>query len=668
MAFTTLAFNDFDPVTGGPTVDGLTAISDAGVITSEVEAGYVQGGRLSYGGGSGFPPVVVDAIRVGDAIQLGLFCRFDLSFDDADTIVVAVKPTPGSPQDDARRIDIHPVFLDIGADSQNPNTGSPAGDPDDTPPGMPPGAIYHIRTNKPPAVLEHWRGVTGGPPHWTTTNPDGSAYAPPGVEVRARSWMPPVPTLTTSTGAQTLPAGTFNVLSTAGFPSSGLFRVGGSVVRFTGKTPTSFTGCTGGSGAVPAGTAVSIPETAWSAELRLPLFIAESAGVEVPGISLSPDGFGLFIDIVRAGVTPASGGPGPSGFFAAQYLFPSSAAALTGTLGENLNIPTYGEGLVPPLQSPAGANTGVGVRIRNGELGIGARPASAAAFSTIGSTIDTNHDNRFVTQVENTDASTPATGVTSEVRIANWGLPPASFSNWSRPPGAAPDPSAAATVTSGTPVELTTDWPASAIPADYASHTHQCIFVQLTADANVNFTSSGDRRNMDFVALSAEERPAEVSGQGYAPPGGGNHEFLLVTNTRLVGMTRGGGDGEGEHPSLAAAVRTAGLTGVFLWIVHGYRITSDTLTINGRTYQVLDPSPGQFGLIAQHDDLDHALTSEMTGGGIRSDGNIHHLRVPHDGTVTIQTHVDASAPKPPPSQHEGCLMMLLDLIRKLLGK
>jgi hypothetical protein len=663
MAFTTLAFNDFDPVTGAPTVDGLTAISDAGVITSEVEPGYVQGGRLAYGGGSGFPPVVVDAIRVGSAIQLGLFCRFDLSFDDGDTIVVAVKPTPGSPADSARRIDIHPVYLDVGADSQT-GTGSPAGDPDDSPPGMPPGAIYHIRTNKPPAQLNHWRG-TGSTPRWTTTNPDGSAYAPPGVQIRARSWMPPVPTLTTSTGAQTLPSSVVQVLNTAGFPSSGLFRVGGSVVRYTGKTSTSFTGCSGGSGSVPAGSAVSIPETAWSAELLLPLFLAEKDGIEVPGISLSPDGFGLFVDVIRAGVTPASGGPGPGGFFAAQYLFPSSAPALTGAVGENLNIGTYGTGLVPPLQSPPGANTGVGVRIANGELGIGARLASAGPFSAVGSTIDRNHDNQFVTQVENTDTTTPATGVTSEVRIANWGLPPAGFSLWGRPPGAAPNPSAAATVTSGTTKELTTAWASASIPADYAAHPHQCIFVQLTADSGVNFTSSSERRNMDFVPLSEEERPADVDGRGYPAPGGGDHEFLLVTNTRLVGMTRGGGDVEGH--GIAAAVGKRELTGVFLWIVHGYRITDGTLSIRGRDYQVLDPSPGQFGLIAEHDDLDHALTSQLAGGGIRADGNIHHLRVPRDGVVTIQTRVDASEPKPPSSQLPGCLQWLIDLIRKLLG-
>ena len=668
MPFTTLAFNDFDPVTGGPTLDGLTAISDAGVITNEVERGYVQGGRLSYGGGSGLPPVVVDAIHVGGGVlQLGLFCRFDLSFDDGDTIIVAVKPTPTSADNTARRIDIHPVFLDIGADSRLPN-GDPAGDPDDSPPGVPPGAVYHIRTNKTAARLEHWRG-TGGTPRWTTDNPGGGTYEPPGIDARGRSWTPPVPTLTTSDGAQTLPIGTFNVLNTAGFPTAGLFQVGGSIVRYTGKTATSFTGCTGGSGAVPAGTAVSIPETAWSVELRLPLFIAESGEGEPPGISLNPDGFGLFVDVIRAGVTVASGPPGPGGVFAAQYLFPTAAAPLTGTVGENLNIPTFGTGLVPPLQSPAGANTGVGVRILNGELGIGARLATAGPFTPPGSTIDRNNDNHLVTQVENTDPTNAANNVTSEVRIANWGLPPATFAGWQKPPGAAPNPSTPANVSAaGGQAELIVPWASANIPAEYATRPHQCIFVQLTADSGVNFVSSSERRNMDFVPLSEQERPADISGTGYPAPSGGDHDFLLVVNTRLVALTGGGGDDDdGPDIGLRAAVGARRTTPIFMWIVHGYRITGDVLTIRGRKYEVLDPGPGQFGYFSEHDDPAHALTSEFAGAGIRRDGNVYRLRVPHDGTVTIQTRVEASEPKPPP-KHEGCLAAIIRLIRRLLGK
>lgn len=62
---------------------------------------------------------------------------------------------------------------------------------------------------------------------------------------------------TTSTGSQTLPTGTLNVVSTAGFSASGRVVVNRTeVVTYTGLTGTSFTGCTGGTGSVPAATSV----------------------------------------------------------------------------------------------------------------------------------------------------------------------------------------------------------------------------------------------------------------------------------------------------------------------------------------------------------------------------------------------------------------------------
>ena len=88
-------------------------------------------------------------------------------------------------------------------------------------------------------------------------------------------------------------------------------------------------------------------------------------------------------------------------------------------------------------------------------------------------------------------------------------------------PGAAPNPSNPQTATSGTPVELIVPWASANIPAEYATRKHQCMFVQLTADSGVNFVSSSERRNMDFIPLSEEERPADISGEGYPAPGAG---------------------------------------------------------------------------------------------------------------------------------------------------
>jgi hypothetical protein len=50
----------------------------------------------------------------------------------------------------------------------------------------------------------------------------------------------------------TLPAATITVVSTAGFGTNGRIVVGNQVVTYTGVTPTSFTGCTGGAGSFTA--------------------------------------------------------------------------------------------------------------------------------------------------------------------------------------------------------------------------------------------------------------------------------------------------------------------------------------------------------------------------------------------------------------------------------
>lgn len=72
-----------------------------------------------------------------------------------------------------------------------------------------------------------------------------------------KNLLDPANVATTTTGTNTLPTGTLNVVSTAGFRTSGKIDFGGQSVTYTGKTGTTFTGCTGGSGAISAGSAVT---------------------------------------------------------------------------------------------------------------------------------------------------------------------------------------------------------------------------------------------------------------------------------------------------------------------------------------------------------------------------------------------------------------------------
>jgi hypothetical protein len=663
MTFNTLTFGDFDPVTGAPTVDGLTAIPDAGVVTNEVESGYVQGGRLTFGSSSGLPPVIIDAIRRdGNFLQLGVFCRFDLSFDEADTIVVALKPTPGASQGSAVRFDLQPLRTNLDG-------AGPDGDVDDDPSGLgiPAGAHYHIRRNRLPIQLTHWHGVDNGPNNqrWTQTP---TASLPQNVEAKVRSWKPPTAPLTKtppspapSQDLRSDPPFTFNVLSTADFPKEGLFAVDGTVegnddvhsVRFTGKTPTSFTGCTSDGGKVAPNTDVSIPEVGWSVEIKIPLTTrADSGGPN--WIDLASE-FGLFISVIRAGVTEASGSQLFGGLHVVQHIFPANADALIDNLDEKLFISAYGAGRIPS----EGGNAAAGVEIFNGELGIGARLASAAAGTQFGNTIDRTNNNVFVTQVRNT-ADSVANRVTSEVRIANWGMPPASFDAWGRPPGAAPNPSAPENVQAGTsPVELRTLWDAAQIPAAYADHPHQCIWVQLSSDSAVDFTSSSDRRNMDFAPLSSIERDAEISGVGYpSPPNGINHEFVLIMNSRVIRVLPpiielSGGQPDAEAPFLTG-IESADDKVIFLFIVHGYRVTGETLRIGTRTFKVLDPTPGSCGFISEHQGSGDVLTTTLTGTGLTGEGNVRILKVPHNGTTTIRTRIEAGPAKPAPDDDDHC--------------
>jgi hypothetical protein len=80
---------------------------------------------------------------------------------------------------------------------------------------------------------------------------------------------------TTADVAQTLPAATLTVVSTAGFPATGSINVvtstGTQTLTYTGLTATSFTGVAGGSAAsVAAGAAVSLPPTTTDVAQTLP--------------------------------------------------------------------------------------------------------------------------------------------------------------------------------------------------------------------------------------------------------------------------------------------------------------------------------------------------------------------------------------------------------------
>ena len=667
MAFNdTICFRDYDPVTGPPTTDGFTGIGDDGVITNESEPGYVKGDRLTFGSGlaspsvfgsgSGFPPAVFQGVKAGNFLNLAFFCRFDLGFDLADTVVIAVRPSPGAPQTDARRIDISPLYLDIGADDKNPLTGGPAGDPD-TPPssiGTPTGMDFHVRTDKPANRVKHFRGqnVSGQP--WTTTNPgSGTTYTPSGIDIKVRSWLPPTPSLTTTSGQQTIPAApstfTFTVADASQFPDQGAFTVTDSsgafshIVRYLSKTGNQLKNCqTLTAGIVAANALVRLIDGGWSVEVTMPLTTTDGG---TDWITI-PDSFGFYFNIIRVGSGPLS--QTSQGFYATQFAFPFAPATnyITGVLDATTGIPAYGTGLIPALQSPPNTNLGEGISFLNEELGVGARALGAAPFSPLGDLIHNASapasapDNRLVAQVVNTGttSASDATGIKAEFRFANWGLGPINFPAWAPAQGATLDQPAGIQLLHGSQAEITATWLKANVPAGYAPpHDHQCMWVQLSSTGGppVNFLESSVRRNMNFEAMSSIDRPATISGVGYPPPSGGasHHDFLLFTNIREIRLSR-----ELTGDPQKSRVR-------WLWINHGYRRTGLTITINGTACEILDDSPGSFGYVADHIGDTDLFEYSFSGNAIRHlGGNVHSIRVPHGGSVEIQTHAGTKPP------------------------
>jgi hypothetical protein len=75
----------------------------------------------------------------------------------------------------------------------------------------------------------------------------------------------PNTTITAASNGQVLPQATINVASTVNFPVAGILRIttsaGVQTVYYTGLTPTSFTGCAGGTGTMSTGGTVTVLAT-----------------------------------------------------------------------------------------------------------------------------------------------------------------------------------------------------------------------------------------------------------------------------------------------------------------------------------------------------------------------------------------------------------------------
>lgn len=720
--FDTIAFPDNDPVTGPPTIDGWTGNTDPGVTAVNFpEAGFATGGRITYSGGTLVPPVVFGSTRVdlaggntygvaaGSYLAMSFFCSFDPTFDTSDGVTLSLLPNySNKDHHTARRIDILPNTV-TGA----PGTGYMGTQFDWLPPETPPAAptptdhpLYYSKLNRQP-VVSCYRGID--------INSAGEVWAditPTNVFARCASWVPATVS-TTTTASVSVPAAPTSphtvpdiaVVDVSQFPTSGdlLVIVGGTpvTISYTGVSGNTFTGCKVPKGTVAgtlaSGATVQLQDTGWSVELLIPTTTALGGAdwIDLQGH------FGLYVNLFRFSTfEPMPPAQPHAGFYAAQYRFPLPDAGapladqhyLSGFLDKTLVIDESWHGKASIPQLLGGVNDALGVRFQNHaspSSSIGARHPGAADPTTIDNTLygasQSAVDNTLVAQIENTGANA-ANDVTADFRFASWGMPPATFGAWDPASAHGAAPSTHINLAAGASGEVTEDWNHANIPADYAISTvwpgHHCLWVQLSSTQNVNFVEGGARINMNFQNLSESEQDATISGVGYPAPSSGHHDMVLFSHVRSMFVPDVVGDGDrGE-------LRTAGMLShrgseqfrgkqVWYWTVNGFRKTGQTFTVRGNKGEVIDPSPGEFGLVALHEgDGSHVFAHQLSGGGVKRRGHAYELRVPHNGEVKVHTWVGAGPvgtlkPPTPPKTDPWWLQLLrwlIALIRKLFGK
>lgn len=633
-AFDTLIFRDWDGVAGKPNIDGYVH-DDQGVFTGETaETGYTNGSRIYLGGaGSGLQPVIAQVVKDGNSLVFGFFCRGDLSFDDSDVVVLALRPTAGAANMEARRIDIKPVWSNDGGGAAGFGFGVAERNAADStvPEAWVSNPPYQVRSKKHARAVQFYNQVSGSTT-WNPYTPTGFVeLLPPQVpapadpiddsganyRIRVRSWQPPV--------------------------------AGGSS-----------------------------PEAAWSIEIRLPI---DKATGGADWVDLAAGGFGLYFNIARSGRLPVSGDDFLDGWFCTQLRFPDFGAAappvptnsrLTGNLDATSVIQPswYGTGLINPP-----ANAGAGVRFKNGVWGVGRRAHDDTVTAPSGA-IAVNKTNDMVAILENTGPA--VNGIQAVFRIGTYGLN--SWGDFRIPSGmatSATDANLAVGIPATPSADATSVRVYNVTPGDFAAGTHHCMVVELTSVNPVTFTQSSIRRNMDFATLSDHETTAEVSGRGYPAPASGEHDFLLFTRCRAISVQQlvtwyrehpnydpqtiamvGGAlqhaadkTDQGvilvDHDHLRTATVDYGNVVIYAWITEGYRRTDTYFQVGDKKMVVLDETPGAFGLALYHVGLQDRFGWALDAPGLTNHGSgIHALKVPDGGAVTLHVRLSASPDGP----------------------
>lgn len=609
----TLAFSDYDGVTGPPTIDGFI-YADAGVNTNEFESGYVNGGRYSFDTGT-LPPVLIQTVKDGNTLVIGLFCRGDRSFDqDFDGLVLALRPQSGAGNQEARRLDIFPVWSD---DNTNP-AGFGFGADNAGHPGTPPnGPGFSIRTNKPPRSNQFYTrsGNTGV---WTSY-PGGN---PTNYDVKVRSWEPPV-AVSPREAAWSIEIRVPINKAFGGADWIDLqseFGIYVNLIR-AGRTPAS------GSDAAY-----------YCTQFRFP---------DVPNTKLTGD-----LDATTP-IDPSWYGKGlinPSAAMVQGVRFIPGQSSIgrrprgnTSALPSNFISRTIDNDLVALLHNSGPAVAGITADIRFGKWGLGPN-----GFSAWENPSGLQRPSDAINIGVGTNTS-PAEGTT----INKWDAADVAAAGYSNN-----DHRCMWVQLDGAGVNFT-----------QSSLRRNMDFVNLSSvaeTAEVSGVGYGNRADgiteHDFV-LSTRCRKIVIRDLLRSPKSidSDTLEIVRAAVTLIPGgdNTEGGEgtirDGEPSNSMRSVFNAAVGSTGadiniptdlldyvVYLWITEGYRRTGQFLKVGNKKAEIYDENPGSFGFVAVHKGVDDNLSWTLAGPGLSSyTPGLLALKVPVEGATRINITVSA---------------------------
>jgi hypothetical protein len=382
----------------------------------------------------------------------------------------------------------------------------------------------------------------------------------------------------------------------------------------------------------------------WTAELKIPLKnTATSGGTGWINVT---DGFLFYINVIRTQAGPTTD----------QLSWPRLATGaplnpVTGVIAEFPYSPAeWGRA------TSSTTTSGGGVYLNGNDTGTTNADSSHIVFGA---------PNTFFADVRNNTTmdtvAVPVSGITAQIRIAQWGFGTGTttIASW-------PDP---VTIDANGVHNYTQSW----TPTDtrYQTNCHQCIWVDLAGPADVYFTTPTRQKNMDFVSSATPDvhtcppppvpsgSPPPMDGnavigdEGEGDPPDGEEEQEIVVEVNTEEHTQVFGKFEDVTPAklppwartyyegvAAAFGQPAGTTWSYIkWIASGHVFTGEYITINGEKRKLYRPL-GSFGYVMEHRGPVAGWREGITGDAVERIGpSTYRIRLPKDSRTGVKVEI-----------------------------